>query len=350
MCVHYVRSETLCIKDENNFYVTAGMSATSSLPAFLRPPIGVRPGGVATNEAFTSQNGTMSQIECAPTPAPHAVGIAAHANPVAPLYTDSDAPISSIDLSALSRSRFLMQRERRLPYRDQDGKVNIHLLQRSVDQIGAGAACDARMRAKAIAWLKHGRHTLLRSCQAARSGSGAPKDAKVQHDDNDNNDDDDEHLTLDDLLRAHLASELASERPTLRAELAAERTPKRALRQANRQPRDATETQLDRRISRKRLRAFSGTTLFASADADDPEEKEGESEGTSAQSASDDPNWSDGSERCDGSDGSDGEAARPQESASDEEAERPVGVFDSEAESGEDVFEVQEVRVRVRVS
>ena len=281
----------------------------------------------------------MSQIECAPTPAPYAVAVAVHANPVAPLYTDSDAPISSIDLSALSRSRFLMQRERRLPYRDQDGKVNIHLLQRSIDQIGAGAACDAQMHAKAIAWLKHGQSTLLRSCQAARSGSGAPKDAKVQHDDDDYNDDDDEHLTLDDLLRAHLASELASER-----------TPKRALRQASRQPRDATETQLDRRISRKRLRAFSGTTLFASADSDDPEEREGESEGTSAQSASDDPNWSDGSERSDGSDGSDGEAARPQESASDEEAERPVGVFDSEAESGEDVFEVQEVRVRVRIS
>ena len=190
-----------------------------------------------------------------------------------------------------------MQRERRLPYRDQDGKVNIHLLQRSIDQIGAGAACDARMHAKAIAWLKHGQSTLLRSCQAARSGSGAAKDAKVQHDDDANNDDDDEHLTLDDLLRAHLASELASQRPTLRAELASERTPKRALRQANRQPRDATETQLDRRISRKRLRAFAGTTLFASADADDPVEREGESEGASEQSASDDPNWSDGSER-----------------------------------------------------
>ena len=285
----------------------------------------------------------MSQIECAPTPAPYAVAVAVHANPVAPLYTDSDAPISSIDLSALSRSRFLMQRERRLPYRDQDGKVNIHLLQRSIDQIGAGAACDARMHAKAIAWLKHGQSTLLRSCQAARSGSGAPKDAKVQHDDDVNNDDDDEHLTLDDLLRAHLASELASERPTLRAELASERTPKRALRQANRQPRDATETQLDRRISRKRLRAFAGATLFASADCDDPKEKEGGSEGASEESASDDPNWSDGSERSDGSDGSDGEAARPQESASDDEAERPVGVFDSGAESGEDVFEVQEV-------
>ena len=164
--------------------------------------------------------------------------------------------------------------------------MNIHLLQRSIDQIGAGAACDAQMHAKAIAWLKHGQSMLLRSCQAARNGSGAPKGAKVQHDDDDNDEDDDEHLTLDDLLRAHLASELASERPTLRAELASERTPKRPLRQANRQPRDATGTQLDRRISRKRLRAFSGTTLFASADADDPEEREGESEGTSAQSAS----------------------------------------------------------------
>ena len=227
--------------------------------------------------------------------------------------------------------------------------MNIHLLQRSIDQIGAGAACDGRMHAKAIAWLKHGQSMLLRSCQAARNVSGAPKGAKVQHDDDDNDEDDDEHLTLDELLRAHLASELASERPTLRAELASERTPKRPLRQANRQPLDATETQLDRRISRKRLRAFAGATLFASADSDDHEE-EGESEGASEQSASDDPNWSDGSERSDGSDGSDGQVARPQESASDEEAERPVGVFDSEAESGEDVFEVQEVRVGVRVS
>lgn len=219
--------------------------------------------------------------------------------------------------------------------------MNLHLLQRSIDQIGAGAACDARMHAKAIAWLKHGQSMLLRSCQAARSGSGAPKDAKVQHDDDGNNDEDDEHLTLDDLLRAHLASELASERlKTLRAELASERTPKRPLRHANRQPRDATETQLDRRISRKRLRAFAGATLFASADSDDPQEREGESEGASEQGASDDPNWSDGS---------DGEAARPQERAGEAEAERPVGVFDSGAESGEDVFEdAEQGRFRIR--
>lgn len=112
----------------------------------------------------------------------------------------SDAPISSIELTALSRSRFLMQRERRLPYRDEGGMVNIHLLQRSIDAIGAGAACDAPVHAKAIAWLKHGQSTLLGSCQAARSGSGATKGAKPQHDD-----DDDEHLTLDDMLRPHSA-------------------------------------------------------------------------------------------------------------------------------------------------
>ena len=287
---------------------------------------------VATNEAFTSQRGdNVADRMCAHSCTVCRCGrFACRPLTASSLCTDSDAPISSIDLSALSRSRFLMQRERRLPYRDEDGKMNLHLLQRSIDQIGAGAACDARMHAKAIAWLKHGQSTLLRSCQAARSGSGAPKDAKVQHDDDDNNDEDDEHLTLDDLLRAHLASELASER-----------TPKRPLRHANRQPRDATETQLDRRISRKRLRAFAGATLFASSDSDeDTQEREGGSEG---ESASDDPNWSDGSERSDGSDGSDGEAARPQESASEAEAERPVGVFDSGAESGEDVFEVQEV-------
>ena len=72
-------------------------------------------------------------------------------------------------------------------------------------------------------------------------------------------------------------------------------------------------------------------------------EREGEREGASEQSASDGSNWSDGSERSDGSDGSDGEAVRAQESSSEAEAAHQVGVFDSGAESGEDVFEVQEV-------
>jgi len=250
----------------------------------------------------------------------------------------SDTSISSIEIGSLSRSRFLMQRERRLPYRDEGGKVNIHLLQRSIEDIGAGAACDAPMHAKAIAWLRHGQSTLLGSCQAALSGSGAPKDAKLQQDD-DGDDDDDEHLTLDDLLRAHLQDEHLSRR----AEQASERTPKRPLRHASRQPRDVTVTQLNRRVSRKRLCAFPGATLFASADSDDTQEREGEREGASEQSASGGSNWSDGSERSDGSDGSDGEAVRAQESASEAEAAHQVGVFDSGAESGEDVFEVQEV-------
>ena len=236
-----------------------------------------------------------------------------------------------------------MQRERRLPYRDEGGMVNIHLLQRSIDDIGAGAACDAPVHAKAIAWLKHGQSTLLESCQAARSGSGATKDAKPQHDD-----DDDEHLTLDDMLRAHVKSEglrvFQSEPLTLRTELASERTPKRPLRHATRQPRDVTVTQLDRRVSRKRLCAFPGATLFASADSDETQEREGGREGASEQSASDGSNWSDGSERSDGSDGSDGEeAARAPESASEAEAAHQVGVLDSGAESGDDVYEVQEV-------
>jgi hypothetical protein len=291
----------------------------------------------------------MSQIECAPTCNPNP-NPNPNSNPSINDFraTDSDAPISSIEVASLSRSRFLMQRERRLPYRDQDGKVNIRLLQRCLDDIGSGVACDAAMHAKAIAWLKHGQSTLLGSCQAARSGSGAPKDVKLQHDDDGNHDDDDEHLTLDDMLRAHLQSEHL----TLRAELASERTPKRPLRHANRQPRDVTVTQFDRRISRKRLCAFPGATLFASADADDTQEREGGGdtqeregggEGASEQSASDGSNWSDGSERSDGSDGSDGEAARAQDSASEAEAAHQVGVFDSGAESGEDVFEVQEV-------
>ena len=150
--------------------------------------------------------------------------------------------------------------------------MNIHLLQRAMDDIGAGASCDAPMHAKAIAWLKHGQSTLMGSCQAALSGPSAPKDAKLQQDDDDG-DDDDEHVTLDDLLRAHLQGEHLSRR----AEQASERTPKRLLRHASRQPRDVTVTQPNRRVSRKRLCAFPGATLFASADSDDTQERERES-------------------------------------------------------------------------
>jgi len=215
----------------------------------------------------------------------------------------SDAPISSIELTALSRSRFLMQRERKLPYRDQGGMINIHLLQRSINDVGAGAACDAQVHAKAIAWLKHGQSTLL--------GSGATKAAKLQHDDSDDDDDDDddEHLTLDDLLRVELSSG---------------RTPTRPLCHATRQH-DATITQLDRRVSRKRLRAFPGEALFASADSDDTQEREGASEHASDETGR-----------------SDEEAAQAQESVSETEAV-PVGVLDSAAESGDDVYEVEQV-------
>eukprot|EP00320_Phaeocystis_rex_P020923 CAMPEP_0119066816 /NCGR_PEP_ID=MMETSP1178-20130426/9260_1 /TAXON_ID=33656 /ORGANISM="unid sp, Strain CCMP2000" /LENGTH=320 /DNA_ID=CAMNT_0007048443 /DNA_START=86 /DNA_END=1048 /DNA_ORIENTATION=+ len=220
----------------------------------------------------------------------------------------SDAPVSSIELTALSRSRFLMQRERKLPYRDEGGKVNIHLLQRSINDIRAGAACDAEIHAKAIAWLKHGQSTLL--------GSGATKDAKLQQEYDEASEADDENLTLDDLLRAELSSG---------------RTPTGPQRNTTRQH-DFTVTRLDRRVSRKRLRAFSGESgeeLFDPADSDDTQQKKG----------------------ARGPLGSD-RSARAQQSASEEEA--PVGMLDSAAESGDDVYEVEQVleerqgRVRLR--
>ena len=193
-----------------------------------------------------------------------------------------------------------MQKERRLPYRDEEGTVNIHLLQRSINEIASGAACDAHMHAKAVAWLKHGHSTLLKSSRAV---SGSTKDSKLQRDDAD--DDDDEHLTLDELLRAELSSGCTATRPQVLPE---------------------TVTQLDRRVSRKRLRAFSGQALFASAEPDGTEQRESASE----QSAS---------ER---SDETDEEAAQSQQSMSDAET-GPLGVLDSAAESGDDVYEVKQV-------
>lgn len=54
--------------------------------------------------------------------------------------TYSAAPISTIDLSALAASRFILPDERLLPYRDATGAINVHLLRQSLQHAESCAA------------------------------------------------------------------------------------------------------------------------------------------------------------------------------------------------------------------
>ena len=50
----------------------------------------------------------------------------------------SDALLTSISIPSLSRSRFLLQKTRELPYRDESGAVNLHLVRRCKDIVDTG--------------------------------------------------------------------------------------------------------------------------------------------------------------------------------------------------------------------
>lgn len=217
-----------------------------------------------------------------------------------PTIEYSDAPIASVDVASLSCGRFLLQKQRLLPYRDEQGRINVHLLQRSLDEIAAGAAtCDAKTHANAKAWLRHGLQAL--AGHAAHRGSGPDAD------------EDDESLTLEQLLDAEL-------RRTATSGGGGGGAQSPALPQ--------TVQQGSRHIPRKRLRAFS--PLFP-----EPDGATANAECESEQS----------SERSDGLDEGAGGSAAGDSAAGDSGSEREpvVGVLDTDAESGDDVFEVAEV-------
>ena len=246
----------------------------------------------------------MPTIECAPSlPAritlPTRLVTSASSRPA-----DSDAPIASVDVASLSCGRFLLQKQRLLPYRDEQGRINIHLLQRSLDEIAAGAAtCDAKTHANAKAWLRHGLQAL--AGHAAHRGSGPDAD------------EDDESLTLEQLLDAELRRTATSGGGGGGA-----RPP--ALPQ--------TVQQGSRHIPRKRLRAFS--PLFP-----EPNGATAIAECESEQSSG----------RSDGLDEGAGGSAAGDSAAGDSGSEREpvVGVLDTDAESGDDVYEVAEVPRRL---
>ena len=66
----------------------------------------------------------------------------------------SDAPISTIDIASLSASRFLLAPH--LPYRDHEGRVNIHLLRLSEQRVKAEPeAVPADIKEKLARWVRH---------------------------------------------------------------------------------------------------------------------------------------------------------------------------------------------------
>jgi predicted DNA-binding WGR domain protein len=71
----------------------------------------------------------------------------------------SNQPLATIDVPELKASRFLLEENRELPYRDAVGLVNVHLCRQSAEQVRKGAvAPPAEVGVKLEKWLKHAEH------------------------------------------------------------------------------------------------------------------------------------------------------------------------------------------------
>jgi len=70
----------------------------------------------------------------------------------------SDAPARTVNVSTLSSSRFLLPRERRLPFRDALGRVNIHLVNRCLRE--AAGRENEEVVTKLWAWKRHAQRAL----------------------------------------------------------------------------------------------------------------------------------------------------------------------------------------------
>ena len=70
-----------------------------------------------------------------------------------------NAPLCTIDLSALKSSRFLWSQPDQapqLPYRDAEGLINLHLCKRSKDEVDSGRVVPpAEVLKKLESWVKH---------------------------------------------------------------------------------------------------------------------------------------------------------------------------------------------------
>ena len=77
------------------------------------------------------------------------------------------SPAATVDLGALTRSRFLLQRQRLLPYRDVLGRVNLNLVQASLDALRSGRVTAGdktpEITARLVSWEKHAQKTSPRA-------------------------------------------------------------------------------------------------------------------------------------------------------------------------------------------
>ena len=102
------------------------------------------------------------------------------------------SPAATVDLGALTRSRFLLQRQRLLPYRDVLGRVNLNLVQASLDALRSGRVTAGdktpEITARLVSWEKHAQKNLAEGPE-------------------------DERMTLDEMRAALVPSPSAPEPP-----------------------------------------------------------------------------------------------------------------------------------------
>ena len=155
----------------------------------------------------------------------------------------SDDDPGTIEVAALTSSRFLLQRERLLPYRDAPGRINIPLLERAHAALTDGrVTVPPHLHDRVVAWLRH-----ARAWREARVGAKRPRDGA-------GSEEPDEALTLDELFTAYMNDVIARKLVGL-----APPTPRRARRAAEMPKTQRRESRVARPL--RRLRRTVSSTL-----------------------------------------------------------------------------------------
>lgn len=94
--------------------------------------------------------------------------------------TFSRAPICTIDVESLVDSRFFLRAVRQLPYRDEQGRINVHLLHQAVDDVEQGlvAACEETVT-KMLMWTVKARRWLAANPTREQANQAAVASSKM---------------------------------------------------------------------------------------------------------------------------------------------------------------------------
>ena len=217
------------------------------------------------------------------------------------------SPAATVDLGALTRSRFLLQRQRLLPYRDVLGRVNLNLVQASLDALRSGRVTAGdktpEITARLVSWEKHAQKNLAEGPE-------------------------DERMTLDEMRAALVPPPSAPEPPQsvgakrpAAASTAAAKPRRRRLVLGRASPVETRAGALNKR--RALLDELSGS---ATPSAEEAEEEEAEEEGA-----------------ADTDDDYEGSGASGDSSGSSAPPILGLRDFEHGVASDDDVYEVQEV-------